>query len=232
MKTISIVKYTFTLIGLAMLIGALCLYLNTRSFLGEALRTRGIVVDLVASQSDHSTTYAPTVQFKTPAGETIEFTSSTSSNPTAYNQGEIVEVLYLAGQPQGARINGFFSLWGGGVIVGSLGGIFFLVGAILFLVPVMSGRKEAYLRANGEAVLAQIQGVDRNGSLSVNGQNPFQVIARWQNPSTSEIHIFKSNNLWFDPTDFLKDPQVTVFIERGNPKKYHVDLSFLPKLAK
>ena len=46
------------------------------------------------------------------------------------------------------------------------------------------------------------------------------------------MHVFESDNVWFDPTSYVKGRKITVFIENDNPKKYLVDLSFLPKLAK
>ncbi|MNC77488.1 hypothetical protein D3C75_1294550 [compost metagenome] len=55
--------------------------------------------------------------------------------------------------------------------------------------------------------------------------------SQWLNPRTSEVHLFESDNIWFDPSDYLKDESISVFIDKKNPKKYHVDISFLPKIA-
>jgi hypothetical protein len=68
--------------------------------------------------------------------------------------------------------------------------------------------------------------------LSVNDRHPFQIVTQWQNPSTSEIHVFESDNIWYDPSEFITNQRITVYIEKENPKKYWVDLSFLPKMAK
>lgn len=232
MKALSIVKYIFSTIGLGMLAGAYFLYQNTQSFIESAAVTNGTVVELVRSRSSDSTTYAPVVQFKTENGERIEFTSSTSSNPPSYSKGENVEVFYLPSNPQKARINGFFSLWGAALIVGLLGGAFFSVGGGMVLATFLKNRKNEYLRKHGTPISAKFQSVEINRSLRVNGRSPFRVLAQWQNPTTSEIHVFKSNNLWFDPTDHIPDRDITVFIERNNPDTYFVDLSFLPKMAK
>ena len=107
MKAIAIVKYVFSLIGIGMLIGAFYLYKDTSSFLVEATKTTGTVIDLVPSRSSDSTTYRPIVQFIDQKGVTIEFASSTSSNPPSYSKGEKVEVLYHSTNSQEARINNF-----------------------------------------------------------------------------------------------------------------------------
>lgn len=231
MKSIAIVKYVFAAIGLAMLAGTVFLIMNTRTFLAGAITAQGTVIDLVSSRSSNSTTYAPVVRFVTDKGEKIEFTSGTSSNPPSYSQGENVEVLYQPGKPHDARIHGFVSLWLGPMILGGLGSIFFLIGGGIILGSVLHDRKEVYLKQNGTRILTTFQSVELNTSLSVNGRHPFRVFTQWTNPSTSEIHIFESDNLWFDPSSYINDRNITVFIEPGNPKKYYVDLSFLPKLA-
>jgi hypothetical protein len=233
MNTLTVVKYVFPAIGIAMLAGALFWVQNIRSFLAQASTAQGTVVELVQSRSrsSNSSTYAPVVRFVTAKGEKIEFTSGAGSNPPSYSQGESVEVLYEPGAPRDARINGFDSLWLGPTIVGGIGSIFFLIGGGIALASALQGRKVEYLTQNGTRILTTFQSVELNTSLTVNGRHPFRVFTQCANPSTSEIHVFKSDNLWFDPSPHIKDRAITVFIEPGNPKKYYVDLSFLPKLA-
>jgi len=232
MKTIAIVKYVFTFIGAGMLVGAIFLYQSTSSFLAQAIKTVGTVIDLEQSRSGDSTTYRPVVSFISQKGEAIRFTSSSGSNPPSYSKGEKVEIFYLTAEPQKAKINGFFTLWGGAVILGGMGGIFFLVGAAIILVIMLKGRSDDYLKKQGISIETEFQSVEINGALSANGRNPFRITTQWLNPETSEVHVFKSNNLWFDPTGHIKNKTIRVFIERNNPKKYYVDISFLPKLAK
>lgn len=74
-----IVKYIFTLIGSALLIGSLFMYNSTQDFLNRAIITEGTVVDLIRSQSEDSDTYAPLVKFRTKNGEIAEFVSSTGA---------------------------------------------------------------------------------------------------------------------------------------------------------
>lgn len=232
MKVMATVKYVFTLVGVGMLVGVFLIYKSTSAFLAEAVKAEGTVVELVQSRSSDSTTYKPVVHFINQNGQEIEFMSTAGSNPPSYSKGQKVEVLYLTTEPQNAKINDFFSIWGGAVILGGLGGVFFLIGSGIILAGSLTSRKSEYLRKNGMPVETEYQSVEENTAFSVNGRHPFRVLTQWQNPSTSELHIFKSNNLWFDPSSYIESKKITVFIERNNPKKYFVDLSFLPKLAK
>jgi len=232
MKTIRIIQYAFAAIGLAMLAGALFWYQSVKSFVAEASVAQGTVVELARSQSGSgSPTFRPVVRFKAADGQAVEFTSSSGSNPPSYRRGETVEVFYRPSDPQNALINGLFALWGGPLIVGGMGAAFFLIGAGLWLSTRLKGQRDEYLRARGMPIQTKFQGVEINRSFEVNGAHPFRIVTQWQNPATSEVHIFKSNDLWFDPSDYIKHEQVTVFIEQNNPKNYLVDLSFLPKLA-
>lgn len=232
MKTLTIMKYVFSIAGLGMLTGAVLWYQNTRVFVQEASVAQGTVVELVRSTSSDSTTYRPVVRFETAGGERVEFTSNTGSNPPGYAKGERVEVLYRSAQPAHARIRGFFSLWGGPLIVGGLGGVFFLIGGGMLLATALKNRREKYLKKYGTRIETTFQSVEINGSLKVNGRSPFRVITQWQNPATSVLHVFTSNNLWFDPTHHISERRITVLIEKNNPGKYHMDLSFLPKWAR
>ena len=231
MKTINTLKYIFTLTGIGLLAGAFYMYLSTSEFLEKATRVDGTVIDLIASRSSDSTTYKPVVSYTTLEGVNLEFTSSSSSNPPAYSRGERVDVFYLPDAPHDAKINGYFSLWGAATILAILGSVFFLIGGGIMLAGILKARKDEYLKTYGVRILTDFQSVELNKSVTVNGKHPFRVLCQWQHPLTSEIHIFESDNLWYDPSAHIKVSNITVFIEKDNPKKYYVDLAFLPKLA-
>lgn len=228
-----ITRYGFTVIGLGLLIGAFFIYKNTAAFLENAVQTEGTVTQLVkyGSTDSGSSYYKPVVNFLTQQGQSIEFTSPTGSIPAAYSEGDKVVVIYLPEAPQSAKIKNFFSLWGDAAIVGGLGCVFFLIGFVMVALSIRKKRLVDYLKHHGTPVETSFQGVQRNGALQVNGQNPFVVLTQWQNPETSKIHIFKSHNVWYDPTQYISDQPVKVLIDRNNPKKYYVDLSFLPETA-
>lgn len=87
------------------------------------------------------------------------------------------------------------------------------------------------MQRNGVAIEAKIQSVEVKTNISMNGQSPFVVVCQWLNPMTRQLHTFESENIWFDPTPYIEQDTVTVLVEKDNPEKYYVDISFLPKLA-
>lgn len=230
MKTISIIKFAFVTIGLIFIALALYLYQDKQVFLKKAEITQGIVIQLLSSRSENSITYHPVIVFVTKTGNKISFASSVSSNPPSYNEGESVEVIYDSDNPNKAEINSFTSLYLGIIILGSLGTIFFLGGFMIILFGYLKQKKSQHLLHNGKRISTKFENIQLNYGFAVNGRNPFQIHSRWLDPSSNELYIFKSDNIWFDPTDFVKTEEIIVMIDSNNPKNYFMNVSFLPKL--
>lgn len=230
MKVLSVIKYLFSAIGVALLAGAFYLYQSKQEFLEKADRVQGTVVELIAKRSDKSTTYAPVVVFKTKKGQEIKYFSSVSSNPPSYSEGENVEMLYDPQNPHDASINGFFSLWLGPLILSILGAIFFIIGSVIIVIAWLQDKKTENLRETGKPISTKFTQVQLNTGYAVNGRNPFQICSQWQDPHTKDLYVFKSDNIWFDPTDFLNIEEIRVLIDPQDPKKYIMDTSFLPVL--
>ncbi|QDH79612.1 DUF3592 domain-containing protein [Echinicola soli] len=229
MGTIKIISVVFATIGMALLVVAFMSYQSTNDWLDEAMKTDGTVIAFQSSYSDGTTLYRPVIQFEDKGGNNVIFHSSTASSPPAYSKGENVTVLYPESNPNEAKIEGFFSLWGMVVIVGGIGMVFFLVGGGIIFSVKRKSNTDKWLRRNGNSIDTAFQGVILDTSLTVNGRHPFRILSQWQDPTTSEVHVFKSNSLWFDPSQFIDQKNIKVFIGWDNPKKYYMDVSFLPK---
>jgi hypothetical protein len=229
--------YLFGLIGVGLLAGSFYAYQHTASFIDAALTAEGEVIDLARSTSSGSgsssggSTYAPVVLFTAANGESYEFTSSASSNPPSYRPGDRVRVYYLAEDPYDAEVDGLFSLWGSVLILGILGTVFSAFGIGPLVPSYLSRRSKAHLLRQGRPVQVRIQGVEQRRNIRVGGRSPWRITAQWQNPRTAEIHIFTSENIWFDPSEHIGRDQVTVYVDPDKPKRHYMDISFLPKLA-
>ena len=110
-----------------------------------------------------------------------------------------------------------------------MGAIFFLIGAGVALVPMLKKRQGEHLKEQGRAIETEFKSVRVNNAVFVNGRNPFRVVTQWKDPSSSQMRLFESNNIWYDPTNLIKSQRIRVFLDKNNPKKYYVDLSFLPE---
>jgi len=222
-------------IGIALLVASAYFYNATREFLQTATTTEGTVVELrqrvSTEENKKKVSYAPVVTFVTGAGKKIEFLSPVGSNPPLYKKGEKVEVLYLPADPSNARIHDFTSLWAVELILGFAGALILLTG----LAAPTSRQKEEESENNVPVqrvpIQTEFQRVTMNKWVSANSSHPYRIVTQWKDPSTSEIHVFQSDNIWFDPTGYIKTKHITVYIERGNPGEYVFDLSFLPKTA-
>ena len=114
-----------------MLIGSVFVYRHNQSFINEAHKAQGTVVELIKSRGDMADVYTPIVSFTTHEGQKVEFTSSISSTTPSHSRGATVNILYLPQNPNKHKINDFSSIWGGFVVLISIG-IGFLLFGFLF----------------------------------------------------------------------------------------------------
>lgn len=118
----------YTLVALAFL----CMYFAAVQFnksvkiLNEGTRTTAKVIDLLASRSDDGYTYKPVFEY-VEHGQTIAFESSVSSNPPAYEIGEHVEIVYIAGTNH-RKVIGYWSLYRWTIILLSLAAPMLIIG--------------------------------------------------------------------------------------------------------
>jgi hypothetical protein len=215
----------------AVAIGAVWTFTTAR-FVSGAERTGGTVIDLSRSEdSEGSVTYSPIVRFKV-EGRTIQFTaSSSSSSPPSV--GERVEVLYDPDDPHDARLSGFLDLWGGPMIVGGLGIVFAVIGsAIVWATRKPSEADVQSLRMNGLLVQGTSPRVVSCENIDVAGRSPFRVDVDIHDPTKNEVRVLESEHVWFDPTPHVQNREsLDVYVDRNDPERYLVDLSFLPRLA-
>ena len=231
MKRIGLVfTLVFGLVGLGMLIGAFFAISSTLSFRSSSKTGEGVVVELAESRDDKgSTMYKPVVEWTSPDGKKHGFTGSVASSPPSYSRGEKVNVRFDPANPERARIDSFMENWFVALILGLMGSIFTAIGAGFGIHAWKKKKNMEWLRAHGTKVQAKFTGVDINTSLQVNGRSPWILTAQWQNPADKALYTFKSDSIWFDPTEFVKGETLEVLVNPDKPSVYHVELGFLPK---
>ena len=70
-----------------------------------------------------------------------------------------------------------------------------------------------------------------DGSYAVNGRNPYRIATHWHDPAGDEVHVFESERIWFNPRDYIPSAGIDVYVDSFDMAKYHMDISFLPRLA-
>jgi hypothetical protein len=125
--------------GLTFVACGLWFFHRTCTFLATAATAWGEVIDLetrraYGRQGKRSYVYSiyhPVVRFPLPDGEMVQFTSQIGSTPPEFQVGQSVKVLYHPAQPQSARIQGFWELWGQATFCAGLGVILLFFGVML-----------------------------------------------------------------------------------------------------
>lgn len=215
--------WAFPAIGVFFLTAALVLQMHRWNEEERMVRTVGSVV-VVSGKG------CPLVEYFPRQDERVTFTGAVCSRP-GYDIGESVELFYDPLEPQHAHIDSFTQNWFLSLLLGSFG-LIFLLGSLVFTLPeLFASRRRAWLKRSGQSVLARVLEVQRNPLSTLNGVPAWHLICQWQNPASGAVHLFHSEDLWFDPQPFLRGTTLSVLIDPKNPRRYSVDTSFLPQLA-
>ena len=89
-------------------------------------------------------------------------------------------------------------------------------------------RRDSWLDRRGRRIAARIVDIGLDNSQSMNGQSPWRIRAQWQDPVSRDVYVFNSRAIWFDPAPFVSGKEIGVLIDRKDPGRYKLDLSFLP----
>jgi hypothetical protein len=131
---VSMMALIFGGIGAVSLIVGILLYMSRKRFLRDAISVQGTVTGNVArSSGEGGTTYSPVIQFTTMEGQALTFTESVGTSPPRHQPGASVKVLYPPGNPQAARMAGWFGLWFLPTFALLFGLGFFGAGVLVFL---------------------------------------------------------------------------------------------------
>jgi hypothetical protein len=234
-KNISLlVGVIFAIAGLSVLTLSGFLFVGSQKFIKNSIVANGTVTEIVqkvskGSDNTKSYTYSPMVSFTDGSGKEYSFVSGVSSNPSPYHVGDNIKILYSPQNPYDAKIDKFFELWGGVIIAFILGIVFSIVGIGMVAWFAKRSAGNNWLKSNGQTVDAVVQSVGVDEGVKYNGRSPYVVISQWVQPSSNSVYIFKSESTWTNPEGYVKPgDKIKVIIDPSNPKKYSVDISFLP----
>ncbi len=114
-----------------------------------------------------------------------------------------------------------------GVIVA---GLLFLFGLYYFIRFSSRDRADKRLMSKGRKVAAEFVSVDRNEKYRMGANNPWIIRCRWTDGTTGHEYFFVSRDYTIDPAPYLNGrSHLDVFIDPGDPGRYYIDVSFMPK---
>ena len=104
-------------------------------FVRSAARANGRVIQMVERDGEHGKLYAPVFIFRDSSGVEHTVHSVTASDPPEHRVGDSVGVLYSPQNPQGAKTDRFFSLWGLPFVTGLLAAFYLPLGLLVWYWP-------------------------------------------------------------------------------------------------
>ena len=229
-RGVLVIGTIFGLVGIGLLIGAFFAVSSTLSFRGGSTPAEGVVVEMVESRgSKGDRMFKPVVKWTDAKGGTHRLTGSVASSPPSYSTGERVTVRYQTANPENARIDSFTENWLISLILGLMGAVFTAVGVAVGAYAWRQKKNLQWLKDFGTRVQAKFTGVVVD--YKVNGRSPWRLTAQWQDPSSGVVCTFKSDAIWFDPTEYVKRDTLDVLYNPEKPTMHTIEVGFLPKHA-
>jgi len=219
--------------GVSLLLIGICLFgvgfyflRNQLKFISNSVETSGVVEELSSHLSKGSTYYSPIVAY-TVDGQSYRIVGKVSSSlSSSYEIGETVNVRYEKNDPTSAELVSFSDMWLMTSIMSGLGVLFCSIGVYEILTNMHKQKMRTQLPRTGK----KLQLVGRMDARQNKNRTEFFVVADWLNPSDGKMITFRSDKIKYDPTQFVKDKELIVWIDPQNPKKNHyIDISFLPE---
>jgi hypothetical protein len=215
-------------IGLIFAIIAIFLMVLDRSFAETAVPANAEVVGFHESRSSEgSLTYYPILHFITEDGRSRQVRASVGTVPPAYEIGEHVEILYDPAKLETVVINTQLGRLGIALVFFGFGLLWLLIGGVPQLIRIIRKRSFRFLLDRGRPVTTTFYETEINGSVTVQGRNPYVVVTQWRNPVSQQLVRFRSHQVWEDPTEKAKSRLITVVVDPNNFGRYVMDLSFL-----
>lgn len=89
-----------------------------------------------------------------------------------------------------------------------------------------SVNKESIIKT-GKRIEAQLEDIVYNTKVTINGKHPYYITCYWKNRINGKTYKFRSENVWYNPTDQFKKSgieKIPVYIIPSNPNQYYVDM--------
>jgi len=231
-KRVKIFFLFFALVGAVVLIMGFIWVRQTQNFLDRSLEANGVVIDLSWKQDSEGSWYAyPVLRFVDErTGEEITVVSTFGSVSPIYSVGQEVCIIYDSQNPYNAKIKSFWDIWFGPIIVTGLSCISLSIGLTPFVFDFRKRRMVQYLKTHGEIVHGKVKHIFQDISHTEEGQSPWHIIVQWMNPASGRVYVFRSDPIWYDPSDFVKiGEELEIRIDPKNPKKHWINIDILPK---
>ncbi|HTL51090.1 MAG TPA: DUF3592 domain-containing protein [Planctomycetota bacterium] len=119
------------LVGAGLILAGLLWGWQTQAFLNRATAARGIITQVIAYEGKkHRTYYKPVIAFTDARGIARGFTAQNGTTAPRYAVGEEVSLYYDPQDPEEARLDEWYPLWGAPTGLGFIGIVILMIGVI------------------------------------------------------------------------------------------------------
>lgn len=223
-KTVFFLALIFAAIGSLCLLGFLYAAAEEVAFLRHAVATEGQVVGLRDRATDQ-----PIFLYEFPAGTVRRSRSLGGSSSDQYLSGDRLPLYVDARDPDSAQIRRFDHQWLLSLVLAVFAFAFGGIGYGFLGYRRWRRGLDRMIQDRGIRIRAEIAGVAFNTAITINGLSPWRIQA--QALIDGKVHRFYSESIWYDPSPYLERGQVDVLYLAEDPKKYRMDISFLPEFA-
>ncbi|GAB3505214.1 DUF3592 domain-containing protein [Emticicia fontis] len=143
----------------------------------------------------------------------------------ALNYGEKVPIYYSPDKPDESTSGGI-DAWFVTILLSGFFVVFGLIGYIGLAKQLLALNQKKYLRDWGISITAHVDDVYKNYSVRVNNECPYIIRSTYKSPVDNKLYIFQSDNIWFNPTPYLKD-SIVVKVNPNDYTEYMVETNFL-----
>lgn len=230
-----IIFIIFLFVGLVMGGFGIFSFIGTVGFMRNSQVTTGEVTDFdINTRREYDennerwetkTSSVKEIEFQTEEGETIIFELTGSDDDARI--GESIPIRYKIDNPDDARVNNFFGVWGVSIIMTFMSVVFVAIPSVAFI-ALRNGAKKKETYTN--LLNLPVKQIYLDETFEMDGRNPYRIYAEYLHPVENKIYEFKSERLWNDPTTYVPET-VTVYTDPLDYKKYHMDTSFMPEKA-
>ncbi len=211
----------FFIIGIGLLIGSVFLMKDYQEFKETAVEVQATIEEIhVSRDSDGDTDYDVFVSYQY-GGESFDNVPINFYSSSMY---EGKEITLLCDPAAPGRVKESSAVSTPGLILVFMGVIFMLISGMPMLKMISKSSFKNKLMKTGRPIYATVVAISHNPLVTVNGQHPFTILCKYEDPGTGTKYMFESDNIWVDPSPIYPvDSTIQVMVDEKTYDNYYVN---------
>lgn len=211
----------FTIVGAIVIAVGVVSNISSKEFMENAVSANAIIEEIEVDEHGDETDHYVFVTYEYDGNEYNRVQLNYYSSDMY--EGQEIEIYFNPDDPRDVRTSEgelFFAIF-----PIAFGCLFIAIGLPMIIYKIHKKNKKTRLIESGQRIIAEIESIDMDYNITINGRHPYRVFCNYNNPYDGYIYKFKSDILSFNPNDFynIGNP-VDVYVEQGNFKNYYVDV--------